>query len=57
MPGSSSVNTANIVVGEAEVKVGASNTSMTNSIEKLLPGIFGASSNSPSMGAGGESLG
>jgi len=29
MPGSSSVNTANIVVGEAEVKVGASNTSMT----------------------------
>lgn len=31
MPGSSSVNTANIVVGEAEVKVGASNTSMTNS--------------------------
>ena len=31
MPGSGSVTTANIVVGEAEVKVGASNTSMTNS--------------------------
>ena len=31
MPGASSVNTANIVVGEAEIKVGASNTSMTNS--------------------------
>lgn len=30
MPGASSVNTANIVVGEAEIKVGASNTSMTN---------------------------
>jgi hypothetical protein len=30
MPGAGSVNTANIVVGEAEVKVGASNTSMTN---------------------------
>lgn len=31
MPGASSVNTANIVVGEAEVKVGTSNTAMTNS--------------------------
>jgi hypothetical protein len=30
MPGASSVNTANIVVGEAEVKVGISNTTMTN---------------------------
>jgi hypothetical protein len=32
------------------------NTNMTNLIEKLLPGIFGASSNSPCMGADGKSL-
>lgn len=31
MPGANTVTTANIVVGEAEVKVGASNTAMTNS--------------------------
>lgn len=31
MPGANTVTTANIVVGEAEVKVGASNTTMTNS--------------------------
>lgn len=30
MPGANTVTTANIVVGEAEVKVGASNTAMTN---------------------------
>lgn len=29
MPGAASVNTANIVVGEAEIKVGASNTALT----------------------------
>ncbi len=31
MPGANTVTTANIVVGEAEVKVGSSNTAMTNS--------------------------
>ena len=30
MPGANTVTTANIVVGEAEVKIGASNTTMTN---------------------------
>jgi hypothetical protein len=39
MPGASSVNTANIVVGEAEVKVGTSNTTMSNSDFDLLTSV------------------
>jgi predicted porin len=41
MPGASSVNTANIVVGEAEVKVGVSNTTMTNSDFDTLASVGG----------------
>lgn len=39
MPGASSVNTANIVVGEAEVKVGASNTTMTGADFNALTSV------------------
>lgn len=39
MPGASSVNTANIVVGEAEVKVGLSNSSMTNNDFNALTSV------------------
>lgn len=41
MPGANTVTTANIVVGEAEVKVGTSNTSMTNSDFDSLTSVGG----------------
>lgn len=41
MPGANTVTTANIVVGEAEVKIGASNTSMTNSDFDALLSVGG----------------
>jgi hypothetical protein len=41
MPGANTVTTANIVVGEAEVKIGASNTTMTNSDFDSLTSVGG----------------
>lgn len=41
MPGANTVTVANIVVGEAEVKVGPSNTSMTNSDFDNLTSVGG----------------
>lgn len=41
MPGANTVTTANIVVGEAMVKIGASNTSMTNSDFDNLTSVGG----------------
>ena len=41
MPGAASVNTANIVVGEAEIKVGASNTIMTGTDFDALTSVGG----------------
>jgi len=41
MPGANTVTTANIVVGEAEVKIGASNTTMTNSDFNSLTSVGG----------------
>lgn len=41
MPGANTVTTANIVVGEAEVKIGASNTTMTNSDFDNLTSVGG----------------
>jgi hypothetical protein len=41
MPGANTVTTANIVVGEAEVKIGASNTTMTNSDFDSLVSVGG----------------
>lgn len=41
MPGANTVTTANIVVGEAEVKVGSSNTAMTNSDFDALTSVGG----------------
>jgi hypothetical protein len=41
MPGANTVTTANIVVGEAEVKVGASNTAMTNANFDSLVSVGG----------------
>ncbi len=41
MPGANTVTTANIVVGEAEVRVGTSNTSMTNSDFDSLTSVGG----------------
>lgn len=41
MPGANNVTTANIVVGEAEVKLGNSNTSMTNSDFDSLTSVGG----------------
>lgn len=41
MPGANTVTTANIVVGEAEVKIGTSNTAMTNSDFDNLTSVGG----------------
>ena len=41
MPGANTVTTANIVVGEAEVKIGASNTAMTNANFDSLTSVGG----------------
>jgi hypothetical protein len=41
MPGANTVTTANIVVGEAEVKIGASNTAMTNANFDSLASVGG----------------
>lgn len=41
MPGANTVTTANIVVGEALVKVGSSNTTMTGSDFDALPSVGG----------------
>lgn len=41
MPGANTVTTANIVVGEAEVKIGTSNTAMTNSDFNNLTSVGG----------------
>jgi hypothetical protein len=41
MPGANTVTTANIVVGEAEVKIGASNTTMTNNDFDSLVSVGG----------------
>lgn len=41
MPGANTVTTANIVVGEALVRVGASNTTMTGSDFDALPSVGG----------------
>lgn len=41
MPGANTVTTANIVVGEALVRVGASNTTMTGSDFDTLPSVGG----------------
>jgi len=41
MPGANSVTTANIVVGEAEVKIGASNVSMSNANFDSLTSVGG----------------
>ena len=41
MPGANTVTTANIVVGEAEVKIGASNTAMTNTNFDSLASVGG----------------
>jgi hypothetical protein len=41
MPGANTVTTANIVVGEAMVKIGASNTTMTNSDFDSLTSVGG----------------
>jgi len=41
MPGANTVTTANIVVGEAEVRVGTSNTSMTNNDFDSLTSVGG----------------